>query len=68
MTNGNSRPFGTIEWSAVFCSSNSEAIMSYIMLKVAESVLKIPEMYHNGSWKIEQFQYTDPDIYQFIDS
>jgi hypothetical protein len=54
-------------WSAVFCSDSVNDIMKFIMQQIAIAVTKIPEMHKNGSWSIEQFNYTDPRVYQFLD-
>ncbi len=59
--------FKNPKWSSIFCDNSREQLMNFIMIKVAEEVSKIPEMHKNGSWKYEQFHWTDADIYQFID-
>ena len=51
----------------VFCSNSKEALKIFLSLIIAEGVKKVPELQRNGSWAIEQFYITDPDVYQFID-
>jgi hypothetical protein len=51
------------KWTAIFCSNSREMIMTWLMNKVAEAVEKIPEMHKNGPYKVEQFFWTDADIY-----
>jgi len=55
---------GLIDWTQVFCSTSKKDLMSFIMSKVALATSKMPEMQKNGSWEIEQFFWTDADIYQ----
>ena len=51
-------------WQSVFCDTTKKDVMNFIMLKIAEAVAVIPEMHKNGSWKVEQFHYTDAELYQ----
>jgi hypothetical protein len=56
-----------VKWMSIFCENSLDQLMNYIMIKIAEAVQKIPEMQKNGSWQYEQFNWTDADVYQFID-
>lgn len=53
-------------WSAVFSTETQSNIMNYIMLEVAKAVKVLPDMHKNGSWKVEQFYWTDPLIYEVV--
>lgn len=52
-------------YAAIFNSIDKENLMNYIMRIVAESVILIPQMQKNSSWKSEQFYYTDAVVYEF---
>lgn len=56
------------KWSSVFCENSKQAIMKSIMTTIAIAVSKMPAMHHNGSWVVEQFHYTDADMYETIDA
>jgi hypothetical protein len=51
---------------AVFCTETQEALMSWLMQKVAVAVDKMPEMQKNGPWKSERFVNNDVQIYQYV--
>lgn len=53
-------------WSAVFCSDTLNNIMNYIMLQITKAVQVLPDMHKNGSWKVEQFYWTDPLVYEVV--
>ena len=40
--------------------------MNFIMKKVAEAVAVLPQLNKNGSWKSEQFHWTDATMYQLF--
>lgn len=52
-------------WEPVFCNNSKSAIMNHIMGQVALAVSKSPELNNNGPYKVEQFFYTDEQIFQF---
>ena len=54
------------KYSAIFCSVTKENIMKHIMAGVAIAVSKLPEFQKNGSWSVEQFHWTDADIYNYV--
>jgi hypothetical protein len=51
---------------AVFCTESQQAIMSWLMQKIALQVTKMPEMQRNGPWKTERFYDTDVQMYQYV--
>jgi hypothetical protein len=53
--------------SSLFCNDSIDSVMKFIMQKIAIAVSKMPEMKRNSSWVTEQFHYTDPQPFQFID-
>jgi hypothetical protein len=53
-------------WESVFCDSSKSDIMNHLMLKITEAVEVLPEMHKNGSWKVEQFHWTDAQVYQLL--
>jgi hypothetical protein len=55
-------------WNVVYCTESKKDIMSFIMERVTKSVSLIPEMYKNGSWVIEQFHWTDAEVYMLVSS
>jgi len=58
--------YNSDQWNAVDCGSgtNNKDVMSAIMTKIAIAVSDMPEMHHNGTYKYEQFHYTDPIMYK----
>jgi hypothetical protein len=52
--------------TAVFCTESQQALMSWLMQKVAVAVNKMPEMQKNGPWKSERFVEMDVQMYQFV--
>lgn len=53
-------------WAAVFNTESQNNIMNYIMLEVTKAVKVLPDMHKNGSWRVEQFYWTDALIYEVI--
>lgn len=52
--------------TTVFCTESQQAIMSWLMQKIALQVSKMPEMQRNGPWKMERFYDTDVQMYQYV--
>lgn len=48
----------------VYCD-NEKTIMDWLMGRIQEAVLAIPQLQNNGSWKFEQFYPTDTQLYAF---
>lgn len=68
ISSANNPMSASVEWQSVFCSNSTEQIMRFIMLKVAAGVNNIPGMHKNGNWQVEQFHYTDANVYQYADN
>jgi hypothetical protein len=52
--------------TTVFCTESQQAMMAWLMQKIALQVTKMPEMQRNGPWKTERFYDTDVQMYQYV--